>query len=40
MNTKKLKTCEDCIHHDYCNYKENYQEFSIICNEFKEDKEA
>ena len=36
---KELKTCEDCIHHDYCNYRENYQEFFQICNEFKEDED-
>ena len=34
------KDCERCIHFDYCNYKENYYEFGIVCSEYEEQQGA
>ena len=32
----KLKSCENCIHWEYCDWKQNYYEFGIVCNEYSE----
>ena len=30
------KECEKCEHHDYCAWLHEYQDFGIVCNEYKE----
>lgn len=30
------KQCENCEHHDYCAWLHEYQDFGIVCNEYKE----
>jgi len=30
------KQCENCEHHDYCEWLHEYQDFGIVCNDYTE----
>lgn len=30
------KQCENCEHHDYCDWLHEYQDFGIVCNDYTE----
>ena len=36
----KIKSCERCVHWQYCDYKENYYYFYNVCGEYKENNNA
>lgn len=36
MSVEEYRQCENCEHHDYCEWLHEYQDFGIVCNDYTE----